>query len=250
MKLTILGSGTVYLTKKRYPSSFLLKHKNKKILLDCGFGAIARQAELNIDYREIKAILITHFHTDHFGDCFNLIHSRWVGDSYDKKKKQKIIIAGPETIEDRFKKWRTIFWPEPKEHYPIKFYEDEFKFKVGELEIESFPIFHVPWFKSVGYKIKANNKTIIYFGDVGSAHDFNMLVKKAMNSDLLIIEAGYPEPKPNHFTLKQISELKDRAKIKRVIITHIKHYDNKRVNKFIKGKRGYIIAEDKKIINI
>lgn len=250
MKLTVLGSGTVYLTKNRYPSSFLLEYKNKKVLLDCGFGAIARQAELNIDHRKIEAILVTHFHTDHFGDCFNLIHSRWIADGYDKKKHQKIIIAGPRTIKDRFKKWRTIFWPEPKEKYPIKFYENEFKFKIGGLKIESFPIFHVPWFKSVGYKIKAGYKTIVYPGDVGSAQDFNTLVKMAMNSDLLIIEVGSSKPRPNHFTLEQILELKKRAKIKKVIITHLNHYDDRRVNEFIKDKRGYIIAEDKKIINV
>ena len=245
MKLTVLGSGTLFLTKRRFPSAFLLEHGNKKILLDCGFGAIARLSELGVDHRDIDAILISHFHTDHFGDCFNLVHSRWVGDCYEGKKNREIKIIGPDATMDKFKKWRKIYWLEPKEEYPVKFYEGAVSLKIGSIKIKTFPVCHVPWFKSVGYTIDASGKRLVYPGDIGNEHGFDDLAKKARNADLLIIEAGYPEPTPNHFSLNQLDELMERFGIKKTLICHLKNQDEGRVKKFVKSRKKCIIAEDK-----
>lgn len=245
MKLTVLGSGTLFLTKKRFPSAFLLEQGNKKILLDCGFGAIARLSELGLDHRNIDAVLITHFHTDHFGDCFNLIHSRFVGDMYEGKKNQEIKIIGPATIKARFKKWREIYWPEPKEKYPVKFYESKISLKIGDIKIKTFPVYHVPWFKSVGYIINIADKKIVYPGDLGNEHGFDNLARKARGADWLIIEAGYPHPTPNHFSLSQLDELMESAGIKKTLVCHLKRSDEQRVKEFVKTRKKCIIAEDK-----
>ena len=62
MKLTVLGSGTMMLKKDKFPSSFLLEEGDIKLLLDCGFGAIARLSEMDMDLRQINAVFISHFH--------------------------------------------------------------------------------------------------------------------------------------------------------------------------------------------
>ncbi|OGF27960.1 hypothetical protein A2303_06265 [Candidatus Falkowbacteria bacterium RIFOXYB2_FULL_47_14] len=245
MKLTVLGSGTLFLTPKRFPSAFLLEHENKKILLDCGFGAIARLSEASIDHRDIGAILISHFHTDHFGDCFNLIHSRWVGDCYEGRKNRKIVIAGPQTIERRFKEWRRIFWPEPKEHHPVEFREGTVVFRTGGISVKTFPVFHVPWFKSVGYVIKAGGKKLVYPGDIGSEKSLSCLSEAARNADLLIIEAGYPKPTPNHFSLDRLDRIMKIANVKKALICHLKESDEIRVKEYAKTRKKCIIAEDK-----
>src|SRR3989338_4677250 len=103
MKLTILGSGTLFPTKERFPSSFLLEEGNVKILLDCGHEAIARLVELGFDVRDIDAIFISHFHADHIGDAFNLVWSRFVGDLYEGKERHKpLIFFGPKPLGSVF----------------------------------------------------------------------------------------------------------------------------------------------------
>lgn len=251
MKLTVLGSGTLFLTKKRFPSSFLLEVENKKILLDCGFGIIARLAEIGIDHRDIDLIFISHFHTDHFGDAFNLVHSRWVGDIYDKLEDKNLIYIGPKTIEERFRKWREIFWPEPKESHPVEFYEGKVKHKFNEIELRTFPIIHVPWFDSIGIQLFAENKKIVYPGDVGSSHDFNDLIRKSQNADLLIIESGYPHQTPNHFSCEQIKELVKKAEVKQVLVVHNQHIqsEEERIKEFISKNPKFKLAEDKMVLD-
>lgn len=252
MKLTVLGSGTLFLTKKRFPSSFLIDVGNKKVLLDCGFGTIARLAEIGIDHRDIDLIFISHFHTDHFGDAFNLVHSRWVGDIYDGLEDKNLIYIGPRTIENRFKKWREIFWPEPEESHPVEFHEGSIDYEIGKIKLKTFPIIHVPWFDSIGIQLSTEGKKIVYPSDVGSSHDFNDLIEKSQNADLLIIESGYPHQTPNHFSCDQIKELSKRANVKQTLVVHNQHVksEEKRVKEFVNRNDGFILAEDKMVLNI
>lgn len=252
MRLTILGSGTMLPTRRRLPSAFLLEEDKKKVLLDCGHGALARLAELEIDPREIDAVFISHFHTDHMGDAFNLVHARWLGDTYEDKKHKPLVFFGPKTLQERFKKWREIFWPEPKEKYPLEFHEGEFEYKLGNIGIQTFPVKHVPWFDSVGARVNVNEKILVYPGDIGSSHNFEYLIKRTQDADLFLIEAGYENPTPNHFTFEQIEELVRKANIKQVLITHIKHTikEQERVKRFVQDRTSFRIAEDKMVLEI
>ena len=251
MKITILGSGTLFLTKNRFPSSFLLEDKGTKMLIDCGFGAIARLAEIGIDHRDIDAIFISHFHTDHFGDCFNLVHSRFVGDIYEGRENKELLIIGPASTAERLKKWREIFWPEPKERYPIKFLEKiSSNYCINSIGITTFPVVHVPWFESIGARMVVRDKIVVYPGDIGSSHNSSDLIRNSRNADLLIIEAGFEKPTPNHFTFEQIEELVRVADVKKVLISHLKTADEKRVKEFVKSRTNFIVAEDKMVIEI
>jgi ribonuclease Z len=253
-KLTILGSGTMMPTKWRFPSSFLLEANGKKILLDCGHETMARLTEIGVDPRDIDIIFISHFHTDHFGDCFNLVHARFVGDWYENNKKHKnLVIVGPATIQEKFKLWRKIYWPEPDERYPIEFYEGNTSYQLGDIHLETYPIVHVPWFESIGIRMTIGNKTVVYPGDVGSKHDFDDLTAKCKDADCLLIEPGNEKSTPNHFTLEQIKELAEKASVKNVVLIHfkpLKTEDERIRNYIIKDKSNWIMGEDKMEIEL
>ena len=70
IKLTVIGSGATLPTKSRKASCFLLEYSKVKILLDCGYGALQYLVDNNVCVHEIDAVFVTHFHNDHFSDCF------------------------------------------------------------------------------------------------------------------------------------------------------------------------------------
>lgn len=209
-KLTIFGSGVMVPTKKRYPSSLLLQTDKTNLLLDCGPGANSRLTEMGFDFNDLDGIFISHFHTDHFADAFPLVHARKVNDLYHKRDHKKLVFIGPSPIGEHYKTWRTIFWPEPKEDYPLEFMEGVGKWKIGNIKLETFPVNHVPWFNSVGARIEVDGKTIVYPGDVGSNQDPDQLANEVYGADLLIIESGNPNPSPNHYSIDQIEDLAER----------------------------------------
>lgn len=244
MRLTILGSGTMMPTKTRHPAGYLLEADDTKILLDCGHTTIARLVEMDVNLHDIDTICISHFHTDHFSDCFPLIHARWVDDiqSNPPRKHKPLVILGPKTIKKRYQKWRAIFWPEPKEDYPIQFIENS-KLTINKLTISSFPIHHVPWFPSVGYKIESAGKTLVYTGDLGSHQGINFY-QAIQTADFLLIEAGSIIPTVNHFTAEQAADLAKRFQIKRVGLTHLRNSHLASITKVAKRSKNIYIIKD------
>lgn len=242
--LTVLGSGTMAITKKRNASGFFLEADGRKVLIDAGLGTVRRMADFGIDYMDIDYVFISHFHTGHFGDAFNLVHSRWVNDNYSGKSNKKLIYLCPEGTEERFKLWRKVCWIEPNESYPVDFLEGERKIKIGNIDVETFPVYHVQWFQSVGFVIRYGRKKIVYTGDIGSKHDFNELLKIVSGADLLITEASYEKPTPNHYTIEQVKRLVAEAKVKKVLVVHVRPQHENTVTRFVKKEKNFILAED------
>jgi len=221
MRLTILGSGGMMPTKNRYPAAYLVEEGDTKLLLDCGHLTIARLIERDFSLHDITAIGISHFHTDHWSNLLPLVHARWVDDVLLKKEHKRLIILGPVTLEERFNKMREVMWPEPNEAYPVEFVEGISNRKVGSLMLETFPVRHVPWFPSVGYKVTDGKKSLVYTGDLGSNQE-KRFEDDIRGADWLLIEGGAVQPSQTHFTAEQAAHLAQRCGIKRVVLTHVR----------------------------
>jgi ribonuclease BN (tRNA processing enzyme) len=242
--LTVLGAGTMVPTKERGPAGFLIKVSGKKFLVDAGHGVIRRMVDFGLNLQDIDYIFISHFHTDHFGDAFNLIHTRWVDDTYKGNAHKKLIFFCPKGTKERFKLWRKIYWVEPGEQYPLEFLEGPRKIKLDKIQLEIFPVNHVKWFSSVGIVIKFDGKKIVYTGDMGSSHDFNQLVKIVKKANLLITEASYENPTPNHYTVEQIKKLSNKSKVSKVLVVHVRPQHEERVREVCKKEQRFIFGKD------
>lgn len=221
MRLTILGSGTMMPTKSRYPSSYLVEEGETKLLLDCGHMTIPRLLERDIDLHSITHVCITHFHADHFSHLLPLVQARWVDDMVRQQDHRPLAVYGPQTLAERFGKLREVMWPEPKESYAVSFTEGEGEYSVGNLKLTVFPVQHVPWFPSVGYRITAGGKSLVYTGDLNNDQK-ERFYRDIEGADVLLIEAGAVQPSQTHFTAEQAARLAQRCGIKQVILTHIR----------------------------
>ena len=67
MKFIVLGSGISVPHPKRSSSGFWIETDCCSLLLDCSASAVHRMAQENLDWANLDAIWISHFHLDHVG---------------------------------------------------------------------------------------------------------------------------------------------------------------------------------------
>ena len=77
MDLTLLGTGCPSVDFKRFGPANLISTKKTNILVDCGSGVTQRLNQLKLSGANIDALLLTHLHSDHVIDFYQLIISSW-----------------------------------------------------------------------------------------------------------------------------------------------------------------------------
>jgi ribonuclease BN (tRNA processing enzyme) len=99
MKVTILGSGSFFVSKDRSGPAYLLEANDKKFLIDCGPGTLNRLSQLGVALEDIDYILLSHFHPDHTSDLFALQMSFRLRDFFGEQDYKTPIIYGPAGVE-------------------------------------------------------------------------------------------------------------------------------------------------------
>lgn len=77
MELTLLGTGCPQCDPDRLGPANLVRHAGKSYLVDCGSGVTQRLVAAGAAGRDLEAILLTHLHSDHLVDLYQLIVSSW-----------------------------------------------------------------------------------------------------------------------------------------------------------------------------
>ena len=90
MYLTLLGTGCPSVHPERFGPSNLIHNDNTKILIYCGSCVTQRLIQAGFLGSEIDYLLLTHLHSDHVIDFYQLIMSSW-----HQNRKRKWNIVGP-----------------------------------------------------------------------------------------------------------------------------------------------------------
>ena len=77
MQLTLLGTGCPSVDYIRFGPSNLINSNKSLILIDCGSGVTQRIKQANFLPRNIDALFLTHLHSDHVIDLYQLVISSW-----------------------------------------------------------------------------------------------------------------------------------------------------------------------------
>lgn len=163
MKLSVLSSGSK-------GNSVLIQTNNTKILIDLGVTKSyveEKLEELEVDPREIKAILITHTHVDHI-QGLKVFLKKYHPKLYVNKA---ILTLLNEYIDD----------------FDYVLYETP-QFKIGDIDVEVVKTSHDVK-GSVGFIVKNNNKSLVYITDTGYIN--NKYFEKLSNHDLYIMESNH-----------------------------------------------------------
>lgn len=75
MQLTLLGTGCPVVSLERYGPAQLVERDGAALLVDCGSGVTQRLLAAGRPGRDLDAVLLTHLHSDHLVDLYQLIVS-------------------------------------------------------------------------------------------------------------------------------------------------------------------------------
>jgi ribonuclease Z len=77
MHVTLLGTGCPQVHPDRFGPASLVRANGRHFLIDCGSGVTQRLVAAGTSGAELDAVLLTHLHSDHAVDLYQLIISSW-----------------------------------------------------------------------------------------------------------------------------------------------------------------------------
>lgn len=164
VKVRVLGSGNAFNQNNRLNSSYLVESKEQKILIDCGFTTPLALQQNDIPCNEIDAVLITHYHGDHFAGLSAMLLAL----SYTSLQKKQLLIVGAEDVEDRVRELVKVLYPGSEKVFntlDIKFQTITKSFKIGGISVEAIPMIHSVEALPYGFILDFNFKKIGFSGD-------------------------------------------------------------------------------------
>ncbi len=78
LTVTLLGTGSPIPDPNRAGPATLVSAGDEHYLVDAGRGVLMRLAALGVGAPNLRAVLLTHLHSDHITDLNDVITSRWV----------------------------------------------------------------------------------------------------------------------------------------------------------------------------
>lgn len=77
MRVTLLGTGCPVAHVERFGPAQVIRHDTTAVLIDCGSGVTQRLVGAGCPGKQIDALLLTHLHSDHLVDLYQLVVSSW-----------------------------------------------------------------------------------------------------------------------------------------------------------------------------
>lgn len=221
MKLVVLGSGTAIPHAKRSSSGYWLETSGGSILLDCSASAPNRMAQEGLDWPQLDAIWISHFHLDHCGGLGPFLAGTKHAEE-TRHRTKPLRIFGPTGIKDLIDRSSSV------NNYRLL--EQPFPVEIVEIEaLEKFEI--VPGVEAVAMSTPhtdeshaihirdVDDTTLVYSADTG----FSEVVGAFANAvDLFILECSFVKNKPieKHLELAEAMFLIRKAHPKQAMLTH------------------------------
>jgi len=275
MYLTLLGTGCPSVDYKRFGPSNLITTKKTKILVDCGSGVTQRLHQLRVSSADIDALFLTHLHSDHVVDLYQLIISSW--HSYRVKPWK---IYGPKGTKKFVNKIMDSWLDERKlrisyearssiKAFDIKVIEFKSTGKVSikDINIKYFEVDHKPVKYAYGFCFLNKNKKLTISGDTKPCEN---LMKFGNKSNVLLHEVFIEgeitvinkmrtlktlhNVKNYHTTSSRVGKVAFITQAKKLVLTHLvpTRFNKTKLKKIVKKDFGIdpIIGEDLLTIKI
>ena len=219
-ELIFVGTSDAFGAGGRRQSAIVVRGVSGSVLLDCGATTGSGLNQLGVARDEIDAILVSHFHGDHFGGIPLLL----LAALYEDERKRSLRIAGPPGIEARVRRLAaSMGHPLDTRNWTFAIEFEEIpagrRCEVGPVRVNTFETHHTPDAMPHGIVIETGGPKIAYSGDTGW---FDELPLRVAGSDLFICECTYHRNGfEYHLSHEQLVANRSRFDCGRLIITHL-----------------------------
>jgi ribonuclease Z len=193
MQLTLLGTGCPAVHANRYGPAQIVRHGDTTLLVDCGSGVTQRMAQAGISGRDIDAVLLTHMHSDHVIDLFQLVISSW-----HQGRDRPMRVFGPQGtyayVDGMVSLWQSEMERRIEhERRPsalalqtevIELKPDEMV-EFGAMRVRAVEVDHKPVRHAYGYAFETDEAKLVISGDTRPC---DTLTEAARGADLLLHE--------------------------------------------------------------
>ena len=215
-----VGTSDAFGAAGRRQSAVLVRGDRGTLLMDCGATTNTGLSDLGISRDEIDAILVSHFHGDHFGGIPLFL----LAAIYEDERRRPLEVAGPPEIEARVRSLAEAMGHplcDREIGFPLRFREIPAgsRHSVGPADLLSFETHHQLETHPHGYRISLGSHTVVYSGDTGW---FDELPRHAAGADLFICECTLAHPHLDfHLSLDELIERRDQFDVGSMLLTHL-----------------------------
>lgn len=206
LHVVLCGSGSPLPDQRRASACTAVIAGKNFYVVDTGPGSERKLELMRLNPGKVKAVLLTHFHSDHIGDLGELMLKRWTGGS----RKTPLDVFGPAGVETVVRGFNQAYALDTE--YRVLHHGPEtvppggagglarpFDFPQGKdetviidqdgLKITAFKVDHAPVEPAVSYRFDYKGRSVVVSGDTISVPS---LTKQAQGADLLVQEALQP----------------------------------------------------------
>jgi ribonuclease BN (tRNA processing enzyme) len=219
-EVVFIGTSDAFGAGGRRQSAILLRAGSGAMLLDCGATTGSGLDALGIERDEVDAILVSHFHADHFGGIPLLL----LAALYEDRRTRPLRIAGPRGIERRVHELATAMGHGLENRpfaFPISFEEigPGSNLELGPVRARAFATHHTPDSQPHGFVLDCGGSRVAYSGDTGW---FDGLPRAVAGAHLFISECTYRRASfEYHLNLETLEQRRSEFDCGRIVLTHL-----------------------------
>lgn len=217
MDIHFLGTGSAYPGSERDNTSICFSYDGYHVLVDVSGNPCRKLKQLQVDLRELDAVVFTHFHIDHIYGLPSLLWGMWLED-----RRKPLRILCDERNERKLQEWLATM---EADQWPIAFsieietFDGDREKEIlsgGGMTFSCFKALHsVP---TVGLEVRCDGRVLVYSSD----SEINARIGEYDHIDVLIHEAtSARKVAGNHSSLVEIVETYDVDRIGKIVLVHL-----------------------------
>ena len=216
MRVNVVGCSPAWPNPGGAQSGYLVEEDGRRLLLDCGPGVLPRLRRRE-PWPHLDAIVITHFHLDHWGDLVPWAFGGLFGAGRELPAPELWLPrGGRETLHGLDP---VLYANAILELFEVHEYEEETPFTAAGFELVGYRMLHYA-LESYGLRVSDGDRTLAYSADSAPCDG---LVELARDADLFLCEATLAQPEQGirgHLTAEEALDAFASSGARRVVVIH------------------------------